>query len=103
LLDRELPEAQRQFIIRAVMAHSAARAVHDLRTRRAGAQRFIEFHLELDGSLSLLASHAIADEVEQALKIALPGSEIIVHVEPAGILDDRLDDRLELGSAGPTR
>jgi ferrous-iron efflux pump FieF len=100
LLDRELPDAQRQLIVQAIMEHAAARGVHDLRTRRSGLQQFIEFHLELDGSLSLLASHAIADEVERALKLALPGSEVIVHVEPAGIMDERLDDRL---AAGPGR
>ncbi len=95
LLDHELSLAERQRISAVVMAHVGAIGLHDLRTRRSGPQRFIEFHLELDGRLTLLETHAIADEIECALKAALPSSEVIVHVEPAGIRDERLDDRIE--------
>ncbi len=99
LLDRELPSAERHRITQIVLAHSEVRGMHDLRTRSSSLQRFIEFHLELDGSLSVENAHAIADRVECALKSALPSSEVIIHVEPAGINDDRLDHRIESASA----
>jgi ferrous-iron efflux pump FieF len=73
--------------------------MHDLRTRSSGLVQFIEFHLELDGGLSVQDAHTIADAIECTLKGALPSSEVIVHVEPAGIRDDRLDDRIESDSA----
>ena len=94
LLDRELPDEDRQRIEEIVLAHENARGVHDLRTRHAGDRRFIELHLEVDGQLTVDRAHRIADEVEQALRSALPDAEIIVHQEPAGIRDDRLDDRV---------
>jgi ferrous-iron efflux pump FieF len=99
LLDHELSSEQRRRITQLVRAHPDARGMHDLRTRSSGLVQFIEFHLELDGALSVQDAHTIADAIECTLKCALPSSEVIVHMEPAGISDDRLDDRIESGSA----
>jgi cation diffusion facilitator family transporter len=55
---------------------------HDLRTRRAGARVFIEIHLVVDASLTVLDSHARCDALEAAVAEALPGAELTVHVEP---------------------
>jgi ferrous-iron efflux pump FieF len=41
--------------------------------------------MELDGELSLLKSHEIADEVEAAICQAFPGAEVIIHQDPAGL------------------
>jgi ferrous-iron efflux pump FieF len=91
LLDHELSGEERQQVTQIVMAHRDARGMHDLRTRSSGLVRFIEFHLELDGSLSVQSAHRVADEIEHSLRISLPSSEVLVHVEPAGIHDQRLD------------
>jgi len=99
LLDQELSSAERRRIRQLVMAHPDARGLHDLRTRSSGLHRFIEFHLELDKELSLRDAHAIADKIEHALKAALPASDVIVHMEPADIDDERLDDRIGSGAA----
>jgi len=99
LLDHELSTMERNRITQLVMAHPEARGLHDLRTRNSGLHRFIEFHLELDSSLSLHDAHTIADEIEGTLKAALPSSDVIVHMEPAQIDDDRLDDRIASGGA----
>jgi ferrous-iron efflux pump FieF len=94
LMDRELPEEDRARIRRIVLAHPRTRGLHDLRTRSAGTDRFIELHLELDGQLTLDDAHEITDEVERQLARAFPNAEIILHQEPAGIEDERLDERL---------
>lgn len=94
LLDRELPDTDRQRIKDVVLAHKQARGLHDIRTRDAGDRRFVELHLEVDGHLSVAEGHRIADEVERAVRAALPDAEVIVHQEPAGIHDERLDDRI---------
>lgn len=94
LLDRELPDADRQRIARIVMQDRRARGIHDLRTRYAGDRLFIEFHLELDGELTVAQGHEIADGLERAVRAAYPMAEVIVHQEPAGIADERLDDRV---------
>ena len=98
LMDRELPEAARAHIRRIVLAHPHTRGLHDLRTRSSGAAgEFIELHLELDGGLTLDEAHDITDEVERQLTRAFPNAEVILHQEPAGIEDERLDHRLVAG------
>ena len=85
LMDRELPEAQRERIRDIAIANEDVDDVHDLRTRSSGIQTFIQFHLELDGELSLLKAHEIADDVEAEIQAAFPGAEVIIHQDPAGL------------------
>ncbi len=94
LMDRELSDADRAKIESLVKAHPAARAIHDLRTRHSGQQTFIEFHLELDGDLTLKKAHDITEEIELTLYKAFPKAEVLIHEEPAGIDDHRLDDKI---------
>ncbi len=85
LMDREFPEAQRARIRQLVLDHIHVENVHDLRTRSSGLQSFIQLHMELDGDLTLLRAHEIADEVEAAICAAFPGAEVIIHQDPAGL------------------
>jgi ferrous-iron efflux pump FieF len=94
LMDRELPAEARARIRRLALGHPQAHDVHDLRTRRAGSDVFIELHLELDGDLDLEQAHAITDEVEARIRAAFPEADILVHQEPAGLEDIRLDTRI---------
>jgi ferrous-iron efflux pump FieF len=94
LMDRELPEALRAEIKQIVLAHPDARGLHDLRTRSSGTVEFIELHLELEGELSLTRAHEIADVIEQQLRAAFPKAEVLIHQEPAGLDDHRLDHQL---------
>lgn len=97
LMDRELPEAERVRIAALVMEEPGARGLHDLRTRNAGTGSFIELHLELDGDLTLTAAHEVADRVELRLRAAFANAEVLVHQEPAGLVDERLDHRIQDG------
>ncbi|MHA3980299.1 cation diffusion facilitator family transporter [Halovulum sp. GXIMD14794] len=56
--------------------------VHDIRTRNAGPATFIEFHLVVDGDMTVSDSHTICDRIEHALEDAVPGAQVIIHVEP---------------------
>ena len=94
LLDRELGMEERAQIEACVMAHSQARGIHDLRTRNSGTKRYIELHLELDGHLTLTQAHDITDEIEQRLQNDFPNTEILIHQEPEGLDDQRLDQRI---------
>lgn len=86
LMDRELPDEQREQIKQLVLQHKSARGLHDLRSRHSGTMTFIQLHLELDDDLSLLAAHKISDEVEMRLLEAFPGSEIIIHIDPQSVV-----------------
>ena len=86
LMDRELPNAQRDKIIGIANLHEAVHGIHDLRSRRAGTATFIQLHLELDDDLTLLQAHKISDEVEASLQVVYPGAEIIIHIDPVSVV-----------------
>ena len=94
LMDKELPPATRKDILALINRHPKAVDVHDLRTRNTGERIFIEFHLELDGNMSLKAAHQVTEEIEKILFDAYPASEVIIHQEPAGLDDHRIDDQV---------
>nr|WP_209870630.1 cation diffusion facilitator family transporter [Azospirillum soli] len=100
LMDRELPEEDRARIAALVKAHADARGMHDLRTRSTGTGVFIELHLELDPQLTVAVAHDITDRIETELRDAFPNAEVIIHQEPAGLADERLDNRIARGSFG---
>ena len=85
LMDRELPDDDRRRIREIVGAQPGVLALHDLRTRAAGPNVFIQLHLEMDGRMSLYDAHAVADAVEKAVMQAYPGAEVIIHQDPAGV------------------
>jgi ferrous-iron efflux pump FieF len=85
LMDRELPDAERDRIKKIVMTHAAVRNLHDLRTRSAGSNAFIQLHLELDPAISLMGAHEVSDAVEHDLLAAFPNAEVIIHQDPAGV------------------
>jgi len=85
LMDREFPDEERRRIRDIVMAHEEVYEMHDLRTRSSGVNSFIQLHLELDDELTLLRAHEIADEVELKIRMAYPGSDVIIHQDPQGV------------------
>ena len=89
LMDRELPAEDQERIREIVFAHGDVRGLHDLRTRRAGPQVFIQLHLEMDGGMSLYRAHAVADAVEADLQTAFPGAEVIIHQDPSLLEEER--------------
>ncbi len=94
LMDRELPASYRKKVESLITDHPDVHDLHDLRTRGAGPKVFIDVHCEIDGTLSLEEVHKVMDEIEQKLEQRFPNAEIVIHPEPAGIDDERLDDRL---------
>ena len=85
LMDKELSDADRANIKQLALSHPEVKGIHDLRTRKAGLTNFIQFHLELDGHLSLMQAHAIADEVEAIIKKQWADAEVIIHEDPHGL------------------
>jgi cation diffusion facilitator family transporter len=87
LMDESLPEDELAWIRSHVAGLPApVEGMHDLRTRKSGADRFVELHLVMDGLTTVHDSHEIADAVEKAIARRLPRATVIVHVDPR---DDR--------------
>lgn len=88
LMDSSLPEEEVKRIeaeVRKLLPLGTS--FHDLRTRKAGPRRFIEFHLLLPGATSVSESHVLCDRMEAAIDNALPQTLVTIHVEPLEIND----------------
>lgn len=85
LMDRELPDEDRQSIRDIALAHADVESLHDMRTRRSGPTSFIQFHLVMNAELTLLKAHEVSDEVELELRRTFPDAEILIHQDPTGI------------------
>jgi len=70
--------------IREAIRDSGAGAIqaHDIRTRHAGRATFIEFHLVVPGTMTVMDAHDICDRIEAAVRARITGSDIVIHVEP---------------------
>jgi ferrous-iron efflux pump FieF len=79
LMDREMPDSDRDAITNCVLSHKEIKGMHDLRTRVSGMRKFIQFHIELDGDMPLKAANMVALEIEGALGKLFPNAEVIVH------------------------
>jgi cation diffusion facilitator family transporter len=83
LLDVRLPDEDVEWISDYVFkTWPAVRSFHRLRTRKAGSNRFIDFHLVVEDTMSVREAHALSDEIVVAIKQRLPDSRVQIHVEP---------------------
>lgn len=83
LMDHALEESQQQQIRKIIAEHSGrATEFHDLKTRQAGQAMFAEFHLIVDGRMTVEESHRICDRIETALREVFAGIRVTIHVEP---------------------
>lgn len=73
-------EARIKEVIRA--NGEGALQAHDIRTRTAGPQTFIEFHLVVPGDMTVEAAHEICDRLEGAIETELANTDVVIHVEP---------------------
>jgi ferrous-iron efflux pump FieF len=88
LMDSELSDEELTQIKTIVLTHKQAIGIHELRTRQSGAQKFIQFHLELSDDLSLLEAHSIGDEIEAEICSALAPCEVFIHQDPTSVFQN---------------
>lgn len=83
LLDEGLPDALRRQITDLIEAHHQYLIdYHHLRTRRAGSQKIIDFHLTVCKHLSVAEAHEIADHLERRIEENIAGADATIHIEP---------------------
>ena len=83
LMDKAVEPEEDEAIKKAIAENSAGLLnVHDLKTRRAGAAAFIDFHVVVPASMSVGAAHEICDRLEDAIRGVIPGATLAIHVEP---------------------
>ncbi len=83
LIDVKLSEAEEN-IIRSSIMECAGEVVgfHELRTRKAGSQRYIDLHLVMPKNASVEEAHRLCDELERDIKARLSHTSVLIHVEP---------------------
>jgi len=83
LMDVKLPPDEEKWI-REVIANRRPEihGYHQLKTRKAGNFRFIEFHIKVDPQMTVEASHGIARELKHVIMDKLPAATVTIHVEP---------------------
>jgi cation diffusion facilitator family transporter len=73
---------------------------HALRTRLAGARRFVTIHVLVPGNWTVQKGHDLCDQIELDIAHALPGTHTLTHLEPSEdpiSWQDQDLDRLDLG------
>jgi cation diffusion facilitator family transporter len=85
LVDEALPEDERTAIHEQVVAFGDRGVVgyHKLRTRRAGARRYVDLHLQFEAGTSLEQAHEIAHALQDAIAARLGGADVLINLEPA--------------------
>lgn len=83
LMDVKLPPDEEGWI-RDVIAgrKSEIHGYHQLRTRKAGNFRFIEFHLKVDPKMTVDASHGITRDLKHVIMDKFPAATVTIHIEP---------------------
>jgi cation diffusion facilitator family transporter len=83
LLDAQLPDNEIQEIknLLSTFEEDLIEA-HDLRTRKSGATRHIDFHLVCCGTMTVNESHAVCDQIEGKILERFPAASVNIHVEP---------------------
>jgi ferrous-iron efflux pump FieF len=87
LMDREWPEDERQTFLSAAREFPELAGLHDLRTRKSGTLRFVQFHVWVPADWTVRQAHDRLDIAEEALQARFPGTEILIHVDPEGQTD----------------
>ncbi|MBA3894924.1 MAG: cation transporter [Gemmatimonadales bacterium] len=101
LLDTSLPE-ETLVRIKTILeshGHSGVR-YHALRTRQAGARRFISFHILVPGDWTVQRGHDLLEEIEERVREAVPRSVVDTHLEPIEDPVSWEDTRLERPTQG---
>jgi ferrous-iron efflux pump FieF len=86
-MDEEWPEEERQEFLDAAAQYDELRGLHDLRTRKSGTLRFVQFHVWVPADWTVQKAHDRLDAVEEELQQKFPGTEILIHVDPEGQVD----------------
>ena len=86
LIDVKLSADEEKLVALCVEEHvgplGEAVGFHELRTHRAGSERYIELHLVMSSDDSIEKAHELCDHLEADICSKLPNAHVLIHVEP---------------------
>lgn len=97
LVDEALPEEELEAIRIELLdfGPSGVAGYHKLRTRRAGARRYVDLHVQFRSGTTLEGAHATAHALQDAIRRRLGNADVLIHLEPA----DRVQPGTEIPDA----
>ena len=96
LMDAALPEAEQRAIEEVIHRHRFVVGHRNLRTRRSGSQRQVDFTIVACRHLPLGEAHDLVDHIEQEIAATIPGAHVVVHAAP--VTADCPDERCVLSA-----
>ncbi len=87
LMDREWSEERRRRVVEIAARQPECRGIHDLRTRSSGSLEFVQFHIWVDPQMTVAEAHDVVERMEMDLAAAFPDTEVLIHVDPEGQVD----------------
>ncbi|MEL6877815.1 MAG: cation diffusion facilitator family transporter [Pseudomonadota bacterium] len=88
LMDHEWPEKKRLQLVEIASQFPELASLHDLRTRTSGSREFVQFHVDMPGSMTVAQSHEIIERVEEEMLRHFPRLELLIHIDPEGHVDE---------------
>jgi cation diffusion facilitator family transporter len=82
LIDRRLEDEELAKIQEVVESNPEVLGHHRLRSRLSGDMRYVDMHIVLPSSYSLVQAHAVADELEKKIAFELAPAQVVIHVDP---------------------
>ncbi len=95
LVDESLPVTEMDAIREEILAFGprGVAGFHKLRTRRAGARRYVDLHVQFRAGTTLEDAHATAHALQDAIRRRLRQADVLIHLEP--------EDRVQPGTEVP--
>ncbi len=90
LMDVRLPGKEEE-AIRGVLDkyQGELKNYHELRTRKSGSERHVDFHAVLCKNSDISAIHDVMDRIEDDLRDIFPGTKVLIHPEPCDHHDEK--------------
>lgn len=67
----------------AALSHPEVSSIEKLRVRKLGFDLYLDFHMRMDGNITVLKGHRIAHEVKDELMMLHPYMrDVLIHIEP---------------------
>ena len=93
LLDARLPAQEIERVKEIISSDPNVVGYHKLRTRKAGAERHIDVHIQVDRDMPIAEAHQVAEAIEDEIRDKINGARVITHVEPDDEAEGASEDK----------
>jgi cation diffusion facilitator family transporter len=86
LIDASISADEIDIIKKSVARYSRSLIdVHEIRTRRSGKMKHIDFHLTVPDDMTVKEAHGICDDIETEIEKNIRNTKVLIHTESGGI------------------